>query len=411
MRANITTEFIRKLPTGPIDIWDEKLTGFVVRVRPSGKASYLAAIARGCWHTIGTTDELTPSAARETARGLLGEAAKQRAFGKNPITERKRARAVTRSPTLAVFIRDHFEPWALEHQKRGAEATQRLRTAFADLQGVKLADITPWMVEKWRTERLKGENGRRPKPATVNSYLTTLKTALAKAVAWNLLTSHPLSTVKAIQTDKNSRVRYLSADEEKRLRAALVKRDEARKERRARANKWRRERGYELWPDENPDHLTSIVMLALNTGLRKGEIFGLEWRDVDLARAMLTVRGDGAKSGQTRHVPLNREASDVLKAWRQHGATADAVFPGRDEGESLDDIKKAWAPVIKAAKVEAFTFHDLRHTFASKLVMAGVDLNTVRELLGHADLKMTLRYAHLAPEHKAAAVAKLVSHG
>ena len=85
------------------------------------------------------------------------------------------------------------------------------------------------------------------------------------------------------------------------------------------------------------------------------------------------------------------------------------VFPGA-EGARLEDIKKGWAPLVKAAKVEAFTFHDLRHTFASKLVMAGVDLNTVRELLGHADLKMTLRYAHLAPEHKAAAVAKLVAH-
>ena len=71
-------------------------------------------------------------------------------------------------------------------------------------------------------------------------------------------------------------------------------------------------------------------------------------------------------------------------------------------------LKTAWQKVAKAAKLHAFTFHDLRHTFASKLVQAGVDLNTVRELLGHADIKMTLRYAHLAPEHKAAAVAKLV---
>ena len=77
----------------------------------------------------------------------------------------------------------------------------------------------------------------------------------------------------------------------------------------------------------------------------------------------------------------------------------------------LDNVKKGWLPIVKVAKLEAFRFHDLRHTFASKLVMAGVDLNTVRELLGHADLKMTLRYAHLAPEHKAAAVAKLVAHG
>jgi integrase len=156
------------------------------------------------------------------------------------------------------------------------------------------------------------------------------------------------------------------------------------------------------------DHLAPIVLLALNTGLRRGELFNLRWADVDLTRAMVTVQGGGAKSGQTRHVPLNSEALAVIKAWRPTDAdAATCVFPS-DEGAPLEDVKTAWLPLVKAAKITAFRFHDLRHTFASKLVMAGVDLNTVRELLGHADLKMTLRYAHLAPEHKAAAVAKLV---
>ena len=182
------------------------------------------------------------------------------------------------------------------------------------------------------------------------------------------------------------------------------------------ANAWRRERGYAEWPADNPDHLTPIVLVALNTGLRKGELFNLRWTDVDLVGAQLTVRGEGAKSGQTRHVPLNAEALETADT---SGAPADSttldgyVFPGRVDSNDgrLDDVKKAWVPIVKAAKLDAFRFHDLRHTFASKLVMAGVDLNTVRELLGHSDLKMTLRYAHLAPEHKAAAVAKLVAHG
>jgi integrase len=169
--------------------------------------------------------------------------------------------------------------------------------------------------------------------------------------------------------------------------------------------------GYAEWPlfAAYTDHLTPIVLLALNTGLRRGELFNLRWRDVDVLRALLTVEGASAKSGQSRHIPLNSEALDVLRRWAG-SSTVPAerfVFPGA-EGERFEDIKGAWLPLVKAAKVPAFTFHDLRHTFASKLVMAGVDLNTVRELLGHSDIKMTLRYAHLAPEHKAAAVAKLV---
>jgi integrase len=142
--------------------------------------------------------------------------------------------------------------------------------------------------------------------------------------------------------------------------------------------------------------------------LRRGEVFGLRWDDIDLARQQLTVRGEGAKSGQTRHVPLNSEAVRVLQTWLPK--RVGLVFPG-DDRNPLVDIKTAWLPVVKAANIAPFRFHDLRHTFASRLVMAGVDLNTVRELLGHADIGMVLRYAHLAPEHKAAAVEKLVRVG
>jgi integrase len=149
------------------------------------------------------------------------------------------------------------------------------------------------------------------------------------------------------------------------------------------------------------------VRLALQTGLRFGELTGLRWHDVDLTRRIVTVVAVNAKSGKTRHVPLNDGAVRILKTWRTSDVTPTGyVFPGA-AGERLIDVKTAWMPLLRVAGVTGFRFHDLRHTFASRLVMAGVDLNTVRELLGHADLKMTLRYAHLAPDHKAAAVAKL----
>jgi integrase len=408
----ITSELLRKLPPGPVDIRDSKLPGFLVRVRANGSASYVAVLGRGKTHTIAPVERLTPHVAREEARGMLGDVSKAKSRGEDPFAALAAKKAAANAITFETFLTDHLEPWKVEHHKRGAETVQRLRSVFADFLTLRLTELTPWTVEKWRTARLK-RTTRRPKPATVNSHLTMLKAALEKAAAWKLLATNPLTEVKALTTDKAGRMRFLSDDEESRLRAALTARDEAREVRRARANEWRRARGYDEWPTGAPDHLTGIVLLALNTGLRKGEIFGLQWRDVDLVRQQLTVRGEGAKSGQTRHVPLNVEAVGVLKG---HRAIVDVgsdgfVFPGRVDGEALDDVKKAWQPVVTAAKLEGFRFHDLRHTFASKLVMAGVDLNTVRELLGHTDIKMTLRYAHLAPEHKAAAVAKLVAVG
>jgi integrase len=96
----------------------------------------------------------------------------------------------------------------------------------------------------------------------------------------------------------------------------------------------------------------------------------------------------------------------ILRFWHEQRKEYELVFPNADGGR-LDNINTSWENLIKAAQIKNFRFHDLRHDFASKLVMAGVDLNTVRELLGHADIKMTLRYAHLAPEKLAAAVAKL----
>jgi integrase len=108
-----------------------------------------------------------------------------------------------------------------------------------------------------------------------------------------------------------------------------------------------------------------------------------------------------------RHIPMNQEALEVLQGWQAQTTGRGLVFPAKD-GRPLNNIKKSWTAVLETAGIKNFRFHDLRHHFASRLVMAGVDLNTVRELLGHADLTMTLRYAHLAPEHKAEAVSRLV---
>ena len=130
--------------------------------------------------------------------------------------------------------------------------------------------------------------------------------------------------------------------------------------------------------------------------------------DVVLTDApIVTVQAAYAKSGHTRHIPLNKIAKSALSAWRaQQEKTSGFVFAGPD-GERIKSVKTAWNRVLKETQIPDFRWHDLRHHFASKLAMAGVDLNTSRELLGHASIDMTLRYAHLAPEYKAAAVALL----
>jgi integrase len=151
------------------------------------------------------------------------------------------------------------------------------------------------------------------------------------------------------------------------------------------------------------DHLEPIVLLAMNTGMRRGEILSLRWENVSFETKTLTVLFEHAKSGKTRHIPQNGEAMRTLQAWQADTDGNGIVFKDAN-GKAMTDIGKGWDKLLEDAGITNFRFHDLRHHFASKLVMASVDLNTVRELLGHGDLAMTLRYAHLAPEQKAAAV-------
>lgn len=116
----------------------------------------------------------------------------------------------------------------------------------------------------------------------------------------------------------------------------------------------------------------------------------------------LTILSENAKSKNKRTIPLNKTVYNMLSIWKTQNPEAELIF--EKNGKPIDTYQYQWEMLLKDANIENFRFHDLRHHFASKLVKAQVDLNAVRELLGHADLKMTLRYAHLAPEHKTHAV-------
>src|SRR5712691_12786832 len=402
MQAAIGNSLVKQLrPSGkPFEVRDTRIKGFLLRVQPSGAMTYYAEYGRGKRISLGRSEVIAPDRARERARDILAGAQ----FGEDPMEERRLAKA----HTLRSFIEEVYEPWAKANIRTSAATVARLNASFAEHLDKKLGDLTAWIVEKWRASRI----SKGAKQATVNRDLDDLKSSLTKAVAWGLLEANPIAAVKRSRIDNSRAPRFLFPDEEARLRKALDDREEGIRRERDSANAWRAKRTYELLPDLRSaafaDHLKPLVLLSLNTGMRRGELFALAWPSVDLQAGRITVQGATAKSGRTRHLPLNSEALDVLRCWRDQSADkAGFVFPGKN-GAAFNNVRRSWEGVLAAAKITRFRWHDQRHDFASKLVMAGVDLNTVRELLGHSDYAMTLRYAHLAPEQKAAADAKLV---
>ena len=377
----------------PYDLRDAEVPGLLLCVRPTGLRSWFFERGWGGSRRvkIGTYPAMTLKLARTRAAELL-HASEQ---GVRPGEAQPSARKI---PRLGQFIEDTYRPSFELHHRTG----KHLNTLeqCRDLYPLRLDRVTKDEVRRWRDRRLQA--GR--SPATVNRNVAALKACLSHAVDLGILPAHPLARLPRLKVDQDHRVRYLSPDEEKRLRGALDAREARIREERRSANAWRAERGYEPLPflDNLPfaDYLKPAVLVSLNTGLRQGELFDMKWERVGTA---VEVEARTAKSRRTRFVPLNAEARSVLDGWREMGPGTGYVFPGRSGGR-MDNIRRSWEAVLEAAELVDFRWHDLRHTFASKLVMRGVALNTVRELLGHSDLKMTLRYAHLAPDHTQAAV-------
>jgi integrase len=407
MKAKLTNRTVASLKPQErsFDVRDTDIKGFLIRVRPTGSMTYLLQYrnSQGLQRhfKIGTVGDITPVQARDIAAKKAAEIA----GGKDIQAVRKQARVEggkARYQTLKGFLDGKYGPWVTEHRRNHKETLSRICRNFGFLHDRSLTEINTWVIEKWRAERLK----KGVTKETLNRDIAALKAAISKAVDWDIIQQHPLTKLKPLKLDRTGKVRYLTDKEETSLRQALLSRDNKIRFERDSFNEWRRHRGYAPLPSlhdrKYADHLSPIVLLTLNTGLRRGEIFNLKWEHINFHTKTLTVQGATAKSGETRHLPLNGEAIEVLKEWRKQ-SDHEQVFPGNHQNK-LTTIKTAWRTLMTEAKIKNFRFHDLRHNFASNLVMKGALLNTVRELLGHADLKTTLRYAHLAPDHKAEAV-------
>lgn len=233
---------------------------------------------------------------------------------------------------------------------------------------------------KQKLQRQKSRADKCRSPTTVKRYLASLSKLFSCAVNWGWADSNP---VKLIEKPKepSGRVRFLSDDERGALLKATAKSDDP--------------------------YLHTIVLIALCTGARLGEIQGLIWADVSIKRKTVTFRK--TKNKDTRTVPITDQVIDRLKAQAKvRFFDCELVFP-RYDGKRPKSIRTAWNAAVAAARVKDFRFHDLRHTAASYLAMSGASPSELAAILGHRTLLMVSRYAHVGEQHTAGILKKMTS--
>jgi integrase len=249
-----------------------------------------------------------------------------------------------------------------------------------------LADVTPALIAEQRDNLLNGstKQGGKRQPATVNRYLAALSHCFTIAVReWGWLEHNPLSKVSR-RREPRGRVRYLLDDELERLLEACRE-------------------------SRNP-HLYDIVVLALSTGMRRGEIMNLEWQHVSFERSQVVL--EDTKNGERRVVPLVGIAHEaLLRRSRLQRIDSPYVFPApyrHGVPPRPASIQSAWKTALERAHVTDFRFHDLRHSAASHLAMNGATLAEIAEVLGHKTLSMVKRYAHFSEAHTSKVVERMV---
>jgi len=278
--------------------------------------------------------------------------------------------------TLAQAFTRYFEAKA---RKKSLAEDQRLAEHLKLYFGAptRLRDLTASKIAAYKAARLTAKSVRRKnddgKPTTLSAASINRPLALLRhllrmaAVDWEVL---PRVPVIRLEREPQGRIRWLEPEEEVRLLDACAKS----------AN----------------TSLLPMVTVALETGLRKGELLGLTWDRIDMSRGV--IRLEVTKSGKRREVPMRQGVYNVLSA-----------LPKPHEGRVWPDIeiRSAFETAVEAAKLDApLTFHDLRHSFASWWMMRGGKLESLSKILGHATLAMTMRYAHLSPEHLRGEMAK-----
>lgn len=262
---------------------------------------------------------------------------------------------------------DDFAKEYLEYAKVNKKSWRRDETSLKNLmnhfKGMHLLKITPRHIEDYKRERVK-----QVKPATVNRELALFKFMFSLARKWKLVDENPVKEVKFFQEQKIE----MHILDIKKINQLL---------------------------EASGEYLNAIITLGLNTGMRKGEILSLRWSDIDFDKHFIFIKE--TKSAKSRKVPMNSLVADSLKKLKRE---SDFVFYNPKTRECIKDVKTAFKAACRRAGINDLRFHDLRHTSATFMVMGGVDLVTVKEILGHSSIEMTMRYAHPTPENKRKAV-------
>lgn len=351
------------------DYYDTEIKGFVLECYPSGSKSFILrfqnAYGKQRQMKLAVYGDAPVDQIRKKALRLRSEAV----LGSDPAAKKAEKRAV---PTYADLADQHLD-YARSYQRSSANVERIMRLHLKPRWGkLRLDEITQPAIAKWLAE--KAEEGLAP--ATVEKVRVTLNRSFELALRWNLpgVTRNPVKGIPR-KPINNSRDRYVSAAEAKRLLAACE-------------------------ASLNPQ-LKFIVPLLLYTGARVSELLHAQWRHIDLDKRSWLI--PTSKTGKARHVPLSQPAVAILKAAPRF-KDCPYVVPNPETKQPFVTIKRAWQTARKEAALPDLRIHDLRHSAASFMINAGIDLFAVGKVLGHADHKSTMRYSHLANDTLLAAV-------
>jgi len=248
----------------------------------------------------------------------------------------------------------------------------------------KIGEISPIDIERYRTEQKRTPkiNGAQRSNTTINREIEILRKMFNIAIDNNWLDNNPCSSRKVKKLrEENKQERFLLPEEEERLIEACS--------------------GEHIY-------MKPVVICALNTGMRKGEILGMKWNCIDFKNGFITLLQ--TKSGKARKIPISSALMPELQELYEN-RNSDFVFSNPITQNGYYDLKRAFPSICKKAGIVRLRFHDLRHTAATRMVAAGIDLIVVKDILGHADISTTMRYAHPVPERKLMAVEALANFG